>query len=170
MKVIIALGVLFVVLALATFLVGAALPATRRGAVTRTLEAEPELVRSTMLDAASQPRWRASVASVEQPTNAGWTEVTRNGERLVFRVAQNTDTALNLTFESSHGYVGRFATDIVPTASGATTLTVREEATTSSPIGRIGSRLFFDPEAFAAAWLDELAREVARRRAQRGDA
>ena len=84
MKVIIALGLLFAVVALATFLVGASLPATRRGA-------------------------------------------------------------------------------------GAT-LTVREEATTSSPIGHIGWRLFFDPEAFAAAWLDELAREVARRRAQRGDA
>jgi hypothetical protein len=168
-KVIIALGLLFAVVALATFLVGASLPATRRGAVTRTLEAEPELIRSTMLDAANQHRWRAAVASVEQPTNAGWTEVTRNGEHVVFRVVQNTDAALNLTFESSRGYVGRFAADMVPTASGAT-LTVREEATTSSPIGHIGSRLFFDPEAFAAAWLDELAREVARRRAQRGDA
>jgi len=32
-------------------------------------------------------------------------------------------------------------------------------------VGRILSRLFFDPAAFAAAYLDDLAREVARRQA-----
>lgn len=44
-----------------------------------------------------------------------------------------------------------------------TALHVSEVATTPSPIGRILSRLVFDPEAFAATYLDELAAEVARR-------
>jgi hypothetical protein len=163
-----ALGVVFVGLVLATVLGGAALPATRQGAVTRSLDAEPGLVRRTMLDAASQPTWRATVAAVEHPTAEGWTELTHDGERVSFRVLQNTGEALHLTFESSRGYVGRFTATFVRTASGGTTLTVQEEATTPSPFGRIASRLFFDPEAFAAAYLDELAREVEKRRARRG--
>lgn len=45
-------------------------------------------------------------------------------------------------------------------------LEVRAEMTTSSPVGRVLSRLFLDPEAFAKTGLDDLAAEVARR--QRG--
>jgi hypothetical protein len=46
---------------------------------------------------------------------------------------------------------------------GGTELEVLERTTTPSPIGRILSRIFFDPAAFAAAYLDDVAREVARR-------
>lgn len=45
-------------------------------------------------------------------------------------------------------------------------LEVRAEMTTSSPVGRVLSRLFLDPEAFAKTDLDDLVAEVARRQWQ----
>jgi hypothetical protein len=52
---------------------------------------------------------------------------------------------------------------LVPTPSGGTHIFVTEQATTPAPIGRIMSRLFFDPKAFAHAYLDALVRETTHR-------
>lgn len=72
-------------------------------------------------------------------------------------------------FESTRGYTGQWQADLATTGAGGTRLTVTEQATTPSPLGRVLSRLFFDPEAFAAAYLDELGAETARRSLDRGN-
>jgi hypothetical protein len=42
-------------------------------------------------------------------------------------------------------------------------ITATEEVTVKSPLGRILSRLFFNPEEFAAIYLKELCSEAERR-------
>lgn len=147
---------------------GYLLPATRQGVSERSFEAPPHVVRAIILDVESQPRWRSGIAAVEPgPTGSGrWTEIKDDGERIAFRVAENRDDAIALGFESTRGYVGSWRARIAASPSGGTELAVTEEAVTPSPLGRILSRLFFDPEAFASRYLDELGAEIARRRGE----
>lgn len=158
---VIALFVLLTLVGLA--LTGCMLPATRERSDTRIFDAPPELARRTILDIDSQPSWRARVVAIDRRSDECRTEVIADGERVAFRLLDDVDTKITLEFSSSRGYTGRWDADIAGNPSGGTTLHVTEQATTPSPIGRILSWLFFDPEAFAATNLDELAVEVARR-------
>lgn len=163
MKLAAVIAALFLLAFVALLLTGYMLPATREGTATRTFDAPSDLVRRTILDIDSQPAWRARVMAIDRSSGDGWTEVTADGERVAFRLVDDVDTKITLEFASNRGYTGRWDADIATDPSGGTRLNVREQATTPSPIGRILSRLFFDPEAFAATYLDELAAEVARR-------
>jgi hypothetical protein len=163
MKLAAIIAVIFLVALVALALTGYMLPATREGTATRTFDAPSDLVRRTILDIDSQPSWRARVVAIDRSSDDGWTEVAADGERVAFRLLDDVDTKITLEFASSRGYTGRWDADIAANPTGGTTLNVREQATTPSPIGRILSRLFFDPEAFAATYLDELAAEVGRR-------
>lgn len=158
-----------VLIGIAVMIVGALLPGTRDGTASATIEAPAALVRSTILDVESQPVWRARVKAVERQSDTAWTEIAADGERIAFRLADAGGETLALEFESDRGYVGRWEARLETLPSGATRLAVREQATVASPVGRILSRLFFSPGAFAAAYLEELASEVARRRAASGE-
>lgn len=155
--------------AVVTFAVGAALPATRAATITRDLQAPMDVVHSTIRDIARQPDWRANIAAIAPGPNGTWTEITRSGERVTFRLTEDHPTRIALFFESTRGYNGQWQADLATTDAGGTRLTVTERATTPSPLGRVLSRLFFDPEAFAAAYLDELGAETARRSLDRGN-
>ena len=144
-------------------ILGYSLPATREGAASRVIAANPERVRQTILDVESQPAWRPRVAAVARASAEEWTETAVDGEVITFRRQPSDDGSVHLEFESARGYQGEWRGRFLPAADGATVLDVVESATTSSPVGRILSRLFFDPAAFAAAYLDDVAREVARR-------
>lgn len=162
------IGIALVLMIGAVLAIGSALPATRAVTTTRTLPAPPALVHATILDVSAQPDWRSNVRAVEvDTTGTSWTEVTGSGERIRFQLASQAPDRITLTFESPHGYTGRWEARLsaaeAPTPAGATTITVQEQATTPSPIGRIISRLLFDQQAFATIYLDELAAEVARR-------
>ncbi len=156
-------------LAVAILAVGAVLPATRAGTVTRDLPASIEVVHSTIRDIARQPEWRAHIAAVEPGPDGTWTEITTGGERIAFRLTTVAPDLIALSFESTRGYHGAWQADLAATEAGGTRLTVTETATTPSPLGRLLSRLFFDPEAFATAYLDALAAETTRRSLERGD-
>lgn len=165
--------ILFSILVLLAASVGASgylLPATRQGVSVRSFDAARDVVRSIILDVESQPRWRSGIVAVEPgTTGAGsvrWTEVKPDGERIAFRRIEDRDDSIALGFESTRGYTGSWRARIAASSSGGTELTVTEEATTPSPLGRILSRLFFDPEAFASRYLDELGAEIARRRGE----
>jgi hypothetical protein len=157
-----------VLIGIAVMILGALLPATREGTASATIEAPAALVRSTVLDVESQPAWRARVKAVERQSDTAWTEIAADGERISFRLTDAGGETLALEFESNRGYVGRWEARLETLASGATRIAVREQATVASPVGRLLSRLFFSPGAFAAAYLEDLAREVARRRTASG--
>lgn len=141
-------------------------PATREVVSSRTLDAPPAMVQATLLDTSAQSAWRSRSAQVEPAEDAGWTEVTKDGERITSRVLKSPDETVPLTFQSQRGDSGLMEGRVTPAPRDRTVLEVREEATTPSPVGRILSRLFLDPEAFAKTDLDDLAAEVARRQRQ----
>lgn len=146
---------------LAVLAAGFALPATRQGSSERLLPTTPERVVATLLDVESQPRWRPGIVAVERTDN-GWTETTDRGEVIAFLLGQATKDRIELHFESSRGYHGNWVGELAE-QDGATYLRVTETAITPSPLGRILSRLFFDPEAYATSYLDALEAEVKRR-------
>ncbi|WP_019955683.1 hypothetical protein [Yoonia vestfoldensis] len=169
MKTLVILTLCLIALGATAIAVGAFLPATRDGTAMRSFDAAPDLVRSVIRDIDSQPAWRAKVAAIAPGPDGRWTEVTTDGERITFQIVEDSATTIALSFESTRGYIGRWAADLTAAGTDRTLLTVTEQATTPSPIGRILSRLFFDPVAFAATYLDELGAEVARRSSDRGD-
>ena len=150
-------------LAALVVLVGFMLPATRTGKVDRVVEATPAQLTAVILDRESQPTWRLDLAKVEMQSTTHWTETTQRGEVITFELTRQNPKLLQMRFESSYGYEGQWEGRFEPTPSGGTHIFVTEQATTSSPIGRIFARLFFNPEAFANAYLDALAKETQRR-------
>lgn len=141
---------------------GYLLPATRQGAAERLIDAPPDLVRQTLLDVESQPAWRADVAEVRR-SDDGWTETTRAGEVIAFRLVQDDSNGIALRFESTRGYSGTWQARLEPAPDGSTRISVQEQVTTPAPFGRLLSRLFFNPQDFATRYLEELSAEVARR-------
>jgi hypothetical protein len=152
---------LLAVMSLAVVVTGFLLPATRQGTSERTLPATPARIAATLLDVESQPGWRDGIAAVEV-TQDGWIERTDRGETISFSITQRSDRLIKVTFQSSRGYHGSWTGELIGQDEG-TLLRVTETAVTPSPIGRILSRLFFDPEMYARQYLDALAAEVSRR-------
>jgi len=150
-------------LAALVVLIGLLLPATRTGKVDRVVDATPAQLAAVILDKASQLTWRSSLAKVEVKSQTTWTETTQKGEVIAFELTAQTAETIQMRFNSSYGYQGQWEGRLVPTPAGGTHIFVTEQATTPSPIGRIFSRLFFNPEAFADAYLDALAEETQRR-------
>ena len=168
MKTVALVALAVALLGLGLVVTGYALPATREGAASRVITAKPERVRHTILDVESQPAWRQRIAAVVRASADEWTETTVDGEAITFRRLPSDDASIRLEFDSTRGYRGEWQGRFSPTPDGGTLLEVVERATTPSPTGRILSRLFFDPAAFTAAYLDDVAREVARRDAAGG--
>lgn len=150
-------------LAALVVLIGLLLPATRTGKVDRVVDATPAQLAAVILDKASQPTWRPSLAKVEVKSQTTWTEITQSGEVIAFELTAQTAETIQMRFNSSYDYQGQWEGRFVSTPTGGTHIFVTEQATTPSPIGRIFSRLFFNPEAFADAYLDALAEETQRR-------
>ena len=152
---------LLAVMSLAVVVTGFLLPSTRQGTSERVLPATPGRVAETLLDVESQPGWREGIAAVDV-TQDGWIERTDRGETISFSVTERSDRLIKMTFQSSRGYHGSWTGELIGQDEG-TLLRVTEMAVTPSPIGRILSRLFFDPEMYARQYLDALAAEVSRR-------
>jgi hypothetical protein len=155
-----ALGVLFVFAAILS--VGTLLPAARQGSAERVIRAAPDRVHAAVLDVTRQPEWRPGIQSVVL-TEDGWVETTTRGERVTFAIVENTPTRMALRFESSHGYHGTWGgvlTPVVDAGQTVTRLQVTEMAVTPNPLGRVLSRLLFDPEAYSRAYLDALQARV----------
>ncbi|MCX7299673.1 MAG: hypothetical protein NTX73_04715 [Rhodobacterales bacterium] len=143
-------------------LVGFVLPSERQGRAERLVRAEPEVVQGVILDVTRQPEWRAGVTKVEL-NETGWVEITARGETVTFVVEVNGPGLIRLRFASSQDYHGTWEGILTPVEQEGQILTwvqVTESAVTPSPVGRILSRLFFDPEAFSRSYLDALQGRV----------
>lgn len=156
------------ILAAIVMATGYLLPPDRTGHAARSIDAPPARVRAVILAVERQPLWRSGLALVERGPDGTWTEVRIDGERIAFRMTEQSDNRLALRFDSSRGYSGSWQAGLHADATGGTAMHVAEQSTIASPIGRILSRLFFAPDAFAARYLDELAAEVSRQ-AGKGD-
>jgi hypothetical protein len=145
-------------LAILVLLVGWLLPATRDGRAETVIAAPPDRVLAAIAEVEAQPLWRAGLASVTR-TSDGWEEVTSHGERITFVTTDMTTSRIRLRFASDAGYFGQWQAELAPVAGG-TRIAVVEQATVPSPVGRILSRILFDPGAFAAMYLSALKARV----------
>ncbi len=141
------------VLAALIFLTGWLMPATREGRAETVIAAPPDRILAVIADVEAQPDWRA-VGRVTR-TAEGWEEVTPRGERIAFVAEEMTGTRIRLRFTSDAGYTGAWEA-VLERVEGGTRIAVVERATVPSPIGRILSRLMFDPGAFATMYLADL--------------
>jgi hypothetical protein len=139
------------------FLVGWMLPATREGRAEIVIAAPPDRVLAVIADVEAQPEWR-DVAKVIR-TADGWEEVTPRGETITFVAEAMTEARIMLRFTSDAGYSGTWEAVLGPVAGG-TRIVVLERATVPSPLGRILSRLLFDPGDFATMYLAALKTRV----------
>jgi hypothetical protein len=154
-------AVLLAAASLAIVAAGLLLAPTRQGTADRLLPGPSAPVAEILTDAAAQPDWRRGIATVEVGPG-GWVERTEQGEAISFRPVVQSLDRIELQFESSCGYRGTWVGEISAQGDG-TLLRIIETATTPSPIGRILSRLFFDPQAWTTTYLDALRAEVQRR-------
>ena len=143
---------------------GLMLPEVRRNTSGRLIAAPPHAVRGLLLDVSSQAEWRQAIKSVTV-SDQGWVEHTHDGEAITFRIVEQSAQTIRLEFASSRGYTGTWTGRIVPVGAGETEtrLEISERVDTPSPVGRILSRLFFDPDAFTQRYLDEVESEAIRR-------
>jgi hypothetical protein len=138
----------------AIWLIGLALPATRVGKVEGRINVPPATVLEIIRAVEAQPDWRADVAAVTR-TADGWIETTTRGQEIAFTPEIMTEEIIRLRFSSAAGFSGIWEAKLL--ADGAqTNISIAESVTTQSPIGRILSRLFFNPQAFATTYLAEL--------------
>ncbi len=149
---------LALVLGLAVFvlLIGWFMPATREGRAETVIAAPPDRILAVIADVEAQPEWRA-VGQVIRTTE-GWQEVTPR-ETITFVADEMTETRIRLRFASTAGYAGTWEAVLEPMAGG-TRIAVVERATVPSPLGRILSRLMFDPGEFATTYLADLKARV----------
>ncbi|MFN7535842.1 MAG: SRPBCC family protein [Brevundimonas sp.] len=137
--------------------IGMSLPATREGRADIVIQASPEEILAVVRDFQAQPEWRN--VEVVRLGDDQWLEVTPQGERITFTLVTMTNAEVELRFSSTAGYSGTWRAELAPTPGGAR-VSVTERATVPSPLGRIVSRVMFDPDAFAAEYLVSLKKRA----------
>ena len=135
------------------FLIGWLLPKTREGHAETVINATPQQVLDVVANLEAQPEWR-EIGTVTR-TQTGWVETTARGERIEFVAKDMTTSQINLSFVSDAGYFGEWQAVLRPVADG-THIKVVERATVPSPLGRVISRLMFNPTQFAQTYLANL--------------
>lgn len=150
----IGVGVLIVLVVSAGYM----LPPTRAGRAERIIGAPQSSVMAAIVDVERQVEWRSDVRQIELDGEA-WIETTSRGERIRFAWTERSTSRLGLRFESNRGYFGEWKAELSP-EPGGTRLSVEEQATIASPIGRLIARILFDPVAFSRRYLDALAAHV----------
>lgn len=143
------------------YTLGYTLAPVRSGTSSMACDASAKDLLATMLDVESQPTWRKGLASVQRTNKAsGWVEKTHQGEETNFSLIDANDRSVSMSFVSDRGYSGKWRAELVPQSTTRTKITAKEEVTVESPIGRVVSRLLFDPEEFASSYLSELCSET----------
>jgi hypothetical protein len=146
--------------------VARALPDTTHHAAERVLSTDVATLRQVLDAVEDQPRWRRALARVEVSGNA-WTETDARGRVLRFRWTEQSDDRYRLVFEDDRGLQGTWTATWSPTNEGLR-VRVEESITLRHPWSRLMARAFFDPDAFLAAWFDDLEAELSRKATTNG--
>lgn len=154
MRVLILSALVVLLLAGLVLAIGWLLPPVREGRAERVIAAPPGRILAVIADVEAQLDWRPGLRRVTR-TAAGWQEETARGERIDFVVEEMGETRVRLRFASDAGYSGSWEA-MLSGETGGTRVAVLERAEVPSPIGRILSRLLFDPGDFATTYLEQL--------------
>lgn len=146
--------------------VARALPETTRHAAERVLATDMATLRHVLDAVEDQPRWRRGMARVEVLGSA-WEETAARGGVLRLHWTERSSGRYRLVFEDGHGLKGTWTATWAPTPEGLS-LRVEESITLRHPGSRLMARVFFDPDAFLAAWFDDLEAELSRKATTNG--
>lgn len=164
MKFLIYALITFATIATGVLVYGYTLSPVRSGTSSNECLAPARVLLSTILDVESQPSWRKNVTSVRRTGEASvWIEKMRQGAETTFTLEDANQRFVSMTFVSNQGYYGKWSAEFTELSETRTMITATEEVTVKSPLGRVLSRLFFNPEEFAAIYLKELCSEAERR-------
>lgn len=146
--------------------VARSLPDTTHHAAERVLATDVATLRQVLDAVEHQPRWRRDIARVDVSGNA-WTETDARGRVLRFRWTERNDDRYRLLFEDDRGLQGTWTAAWTPTSEGLR-VRVEESISLRHPWSRLMARAFFDPDAFLAAWFDDLEAELSRKATTNG--
>jgi len=164
MKILLYVLILFAATFVGVYMFGYTLEPVRSGTSSKECEAPAKDLLATMLDVETQPKWRKGLASVQRTNeSSGWVEKTQQGEEITFSLIDANDRSVSMSFIGDRGYSGKWNAELVQQSPTRTKLTAKEEVTVESPIGRVMSRMFFNPEDFASTYLTELCIETRNR-------
>ncbi|ALK88408.1 SRPBCC family protein [Limnohabitans sp. 63ED37-2] len=164
MKLLLYALITFATITLGVYLYGHTLAPVRSGTATNACTAPAHVLLATILDVESQPRWRTSIASIQRTGEASsWVEKKSQREEITFKLLDTSQDFVSMSFVSNQGYYGKWRAEFKEHNATGTMITATEEVTVQSPLGRVLSQLFFNPEEFAASYLKELCFEAERR-------
>jgi hypothetical protein len=157
---------LLVLVPVLLWFVARALPDTTHHAAERVFATDVATLRQVLDAVENQPRWRRDMAHVEVSGDE-WTETDARGRVLRFRWTERSDDRYRLVFEDDRGLQGTWTAAWTPTPEGLR-LRVEERITLRHPWSRLMARVFFDPDAFLAAWFEDLEAELSRKATTNG--
>ena len=158
-----------VVVAMAAMMVAAMVLPRERG-LTSTVEfdATPDEVFAVYSDPASQPAWRAGVASVEVERDTfprTWIEWPERGPAIRFgEIEVEAPHLYVLDLASDGAFTGRYIARFEEIAGGRTRGTFTESVTLLNPMATLISHLFVDLEREITTYAREAQAEIVRRR------
>jgi uncharacterized protein YndB with AHSA1/START domain len=136
-------------------------PAGHVAEVTRTVPAPPAEVWAVVVDFDHHADWRTAVTQVRRDGDRV-EETDPYGEVLAYRIeVLEPERRLVTRIVDQTAFSGTWTLTLQPEAAG-TRLTIVERGEVHSPLLRALAPLFFDPEATARTWLDDLARRLDR--------
>ncbi|WP_133407070.1 SRPBCC family protein [Parashewanella tropica] len=147
------IGIILVVF-LAGWLWGSTLPATHKVTVNQKINAPINQVWEAMTDWKKQPRWRAELKSVDVISETKFIELPSYGPEIIFDVL-DLKKPNRFELQMSGSIEGRYITKL-SFENGVTNVTATEIVIQKSPIKRVITYLFFDLNAFAQEYMQQL--------------
>ena len=162
-----AVGIVVVAMA-ALAVVAMILPRERGLTSTVEFDATPDEVFAVYSDPASQPDWRAGVASVTMERDTfprAWTERPERGPAIRFEEVEVEAPHLYVLDLISEGaFTGRYTARFEEIAGGRTRGTFTESVTPLNPSATLISHVFVDLEREITTYAREAQTEIVRRR------
>lgn len=137
---------------------GLSLPKTHEVTVKREIKAPIKDVWQVLTNWERQTDWRAEVDRIDILNPDTFIEYPKKGPEIQFKVITQEVPRL-LELEMSGAFQGIYRAELF-FSNGVTTIVANEVVTHNSVIGKIFSKLFFDLEAFANGYLEQLGNHV----------
>ncbi len=154
---------LLVALVIATFIVGAMLPADHVAQRSTLIHQPPEVVWQVITDHANEPKWRKNVKAIERlPDRNGheiWQEKDQHNNKLVFETLESVPPkklVRQIVAGENAPFTGRWEIELAPVAGG-TNVQITERGSVRNAFFRFVSRFVIGYTTTINNFLNSLA-------------
>ena len=158
MKILAIILVILILSFVSLWLWGISIPSTHEVTVKREIKAPIEDVWRVLTNWQAQTDWRAGVDRIDVLSPDTFVEYPKKGPEIQFKVITQ-EAPRFLELKMSGAFQGVYRAEL-SFSNGITTVQAYEKVTQHSVIGKIFSTLFFDLEAFANHYLEQLGNHV----------